>query len=175
MFSKTALSIALSSGLWIPVSLPAQMGMVSSVPFWPNGGDTSQLPKGQHIFFDLHAAEYVVYYAADSAAGQVQPAMFRFGAHSLVQPEVTVAVASADDGRFHYMYQVENGAHARQSIQKIIILDYSDSSPRSAGGNWTAHVEVHKERDLGTSAMSASAIEWISNSAAPSIARGSAK
>lgn len=116
-----------------------------------------------------------MYYAPDSAAGQVQPTMLRFGAHSFVDPEVESTVTSAGDGHFHYMYRVGNGAHARQPIRKISILDYSDSSPRSEGANWTAHVEQHKERDLGTPSMSASVIEWTSSAAAPSIAPGSAR
>jgi hypothetical protein len=125
------------------------------------------------VFYDPHSAEYVVYYAPDSAGEQsVQPTMLRFGTHSLVDPKVTFAVAPTGDGRFHYTYKVENGAHARQSIRRINILDYSDSSPQGSRANWSTHVEKHNERDLGTPAMSASAIEWTSNSAAPSIAPG---
>ena len=148
---------------------------LSPVPFWPQGGDTSQLPKGKYVFYDPHSAEYVVSYATDSAGGQsVQPTVLRFGTHSLVDPEVTFTVTPAGDGHFHYMYKVENGARARQSIRKISILDYSDSAPLGSGPNWSVHVEPHNERDIATPAISASAIEWTSNSAAPSIAPGSA-
>lgn len=169
--SFTLLSLVLAFGL----DALAQGVALSPVPIWPRDGDTSQLSKGQHVFLDLHSAEYVVYYTPDSASGQAaQPATLRFGTHSFVDPEVTFAVAPTGDGHFHYMYKVENGARARQSIGKISLLDYSDSNPRGASGNWTAHVEPHSERDLGTPAVSASAIEWTSSSAAPSIAPGSA-
>lgn len=168
-------TLVLTSGVWAQVPSKAVGVALSPVPFWPRDGDTSQLPKGKYVFYDPHSAEYVVYYAADSAGVQsVQPTVLRFGAHSLVDPEVTFAVAPTSDGRFHYTFKVENGAHARQSIRKISILDYSDSSPQGAGANWTAQVEPHNERELGTPAMSASAIEWTSNSAAPSIAPGNA-
>ncbi len=175
MFSKTALAIALASGIWAQAHVAAQMVLLSPVPIWPRDGDTSQLPKGRYVFYDPPSAEYVVYYAPDSADGQfVQPTILRFGTHSLVDAEVTFAVAPTSDGRFHYTYQVKNGAHARQSIRKISILDYSDSSPKGEGSNWTAHVEAHHERALATPAVSASMIEWTSNSAASSIARGNA-
>ena len=169
--SFALLSLVLAFGL----DVLAQGVALSPVPFWPQDGDTSHLPKGQYVFFDPHAGEVVVYYSPDSAnASPAQSAILRFGTHSLVEPQVIFAVAPTGDGRFHYTYKVENGAHARQSIGKINILDYSDSSPQGAGANWTAHVEPNSERDLGTPAVSASAIEWTANPTAPSIAPGSA-
>jgi hypothetical protein len=169
------LTIALGSSTWAQTPNGARSVVFSTVPFWPQNGDTSQLPKGQYVFYDPHPGEYVVYYAPESAdASPAQPTILRFGTHSLVDPDVTFAVAPTGDGRFHYTYKVENRAHARQSIRKISILDYSDGSPQGAGANWTVHAEQHSERDLGTPAVSASVIEWTSNSAAPSIAPGSA-
>jgi hypothetical protein len=162
------LALASSTGAQEPAKAPRLV--LSPVPLWPQDGNISQLPKGQFVFFDPHPAEYVVYYAPDSAG---KATVLRFGTHSFVDPEATFAVAPGGDGHFRYTYKVGNGAHARQSIGKIDILDYSDSSPHLAGANWTAHVEPHKERDLGTPAVSASAIEWTSNPAAPSIAPGS--
>lgn len=171
----TLLVLALASA--IGAQEPAKISQValSPVPLWPQHGDTSQLPKGQHVFFDPLSAEYVVYYTPDSAGGQyAQPTVLRFGTHSLVDPEVTFTVAPTGDGHLHYMYKVENGAHARQSIRKISMRDYADRDPQAASANWTAHVERHNERDLATLAVSASVIEWTSNAAAPSIAPASA-
>ncbi len=174
LFSTAFLTIALGSSTWAQAPGGPRVAL-SPVPLWPQNGDTSQLPKGQYVFYDPHAGEYVVYYAPESAdASPAQPTILRFGTHSLVDPEVTFTVAPTGDGRFHYAYRVENGMHARQSIRKITILDYSDGSPQGAGANWTVQVEPHNERDLGTPAVSASAIEWTSNSAAPSMAPGSA-
>jgi len=173
-FTLALLTILITSGVRAQAPVVTGVGL-SSVPLWPQNGDTSQPPKGQYVFYDPHSAEYVVYYAPEVAGGSsAQPTVLRFGTHSLVDPEVVFAVAPTGDGRFHYTYKVENGTHARQPIGRISILDYSDSSPQGAGAKWTAHVEPHKERDLGTPAVSASAIEWQSNSAAPSIAPGSA-
>jgi len=164
-----------TSGVWAQTPARAVGVTLSPVPIWPQDGDTSKLPKGQYVFYDPPSAEYVVYYAPDSAGEQsVQPTILRFGTHSLVDPEVTFEVAPTGDGRFHYTYKVENGAHARQSIRKISILDYSDSSPQGAGAKWTAHVEPHNERDLATPAVSASAIELTPNSASSSITPGNA-
>jgi hypothetical protein len=169
------LAITLTSGGWAQAPGRAVGVALSPVPIWPKDGDISQLPKGQYVFYDLHTVEYVVYYAPDSKDVQsVQPTVLRFGTHSLVDPEVSSAVTTTGDGRFHYTYKVENKAHARQSIRKISLPDYSDSSPRGAGANWTAHVEPHNERDLTTPTVSVSAIEWTSNSASPSIAPGNA-
>ncbi len=170
------LSLSLSLEAWSQASTAARPQMfLSPVPLWPQNGDTSQLPKGRYVFYDPPSAEYVVYYTKSLADGtSPEPTILRFGTHTLVDPEVTFTVASSGDGRFHYTYKVENGAHARQKIQKISILDYSDSSPQGAGANWTIHVEPHSERDLGTPTVSASVIEWMSNSAAPLIAPASA-
>jgi hypothetical protein len=111
MFFKTALAIALASGIWAQAPVAAQMAMLSPVPLWPGDGDTSQLPKGQHVFYDPPSAEYVVYYIPDSAdASPAQPTMLRFGSHSLVNPEVTFTVASTSDRSLHYTYDVANGA-----------------------------------------------------------------
>lgn len=168
------LTIALGSGAWAQAPGGIRVAL-SPVPLWPQNGDTSQLPKGQYVFYDPHPGEYVVYYAPEGAdASSAQPTILRFGTHSLVDPEVTFTVAPTGDGRFHYAYKVENGMHARQSIAKMTILDYSDGSPRGAGANWTVHAEKRSERDLGTPAVSASAIEWTSNSIAPAVAPGSA-
>ncbi len=165
---------ALGSGMWAQAPGGPRVAL-SSVPLWPQNGDTSQLPKGQYVFYDPHSGEYVVYYAPESTdASPTQPTILRFGTHSLVDPDVTFTVASTGNGRLHYTYKVENGAHARQSIRSITILDYSDSSPQALGANWTVQVEPHNERDLGTPAVSASVTEWTSNSSAPSIAPGSA-
>jgi hypothetical protein len=173
-FTLAFLTILIASGVRAQTVVTGGVGL-SPVPFWPQNGYTSQLPKGQYVFYDPHSAEYVVYYAPEAAGGSyAEPTVLRFGTHSLVDPEVVFAVAPTGDGRFHYTYKVKNGAHARQSIGRISILDYSDSSPQGAGAKWTAHVEPHNERDLGTPAVSASAIEWQPNSAAPSIAPGSA-
>jgi hypothetical protein len=174
LFATAFLTIALGSSVWAQAPGEPRVAL-SPVPLWPQNGDTSQLPKGQYVFYDPHPGEYVVYYAPESAdASSAQPTILRFGTHSLVDPNVTFTVASTGNGRFHYTYNVENGTHARQSIRKVSVLDYSDSSPQGAGANWTVQVEPHNERDLGTPAVSASAIEWTSNSAAPSIAPGSA-
>jgi len=175
LFTTAFLTIALGSSSTWAQSPGGTRVALSPVPLWPQNGDTSQLPKGQYVFYDPHPGEYVVYYAPESAdASPAQPTILRFGTHSLVDPQVTSTVAPTGDGRVHYAYKAENGAHARQSIRKMSILDYSDSNPQGAGANWTVHVEQHNERDLGTAAVSASAIEWTSNSAALSIAPGSA-
>lgn len=172
---RAALMMLVMASAWAQEPVKISRVALSPVPLWPQDGDTSQLPKGQHVFFDPPSAEYVVYYPPDSAGGQsAQFTILRFGTHSLVDPEVTFTVAPTDNGHFHYMYKVENGATARQSIRKISIRDYSDSAPQTAGANWTAHVERHNERDFATLAVSASAIEWQSNSAAQSIAPASA-
>jgi hypothetical protein len=172
---RAALMMLVMASAWAQEPVKISRVALSPVPLWPQDGDTSQLPKGQHVFFDPPSAEYVVYYTPDSAGGQsAQFTILRFGTHSLVDPEVTFTVAPTDNGHFHYMYKVENGATARQSIRKISIRDYSDSAPQTAGANWTAHIERHNERDFATLAVSASAIEWQSNSAAQSIAPASA-
>ena len=174
LFTTAFLTIALGSSSWAQTPGGTRVAL-SPVPLWPQNGDTSQLPKGQYVFYDPHPGEYVVCYAPESAdASSAQPTILRFGTHSLVDPEVTSTVAPTGNGRFHYAYRVENGTHARQSIRRIAILDYSDGSPQGAGANWTVHAEQHSERDLGTPAVSASAIDWTSNSSAPSIAPGSA-
>ncbi len=149
LFTTAFLTIALGSSTWAQAPSGTRVAL-SPVPLWPQNGDTSQLPKGQYVFYDPHAGEYVVYYAPESAdASSVQPTILRFGTHSLVDPEVTFTVAPSGDGRFHYAYKVENGAHARQSIGKIRILDYSDSSPKGSGAYWTTHVEPHSEGGHG--------------------------
>jgi hypothetical protein len=100
MISKTAfLLIALAFGIWAQAPAPAQMAMLSSVPLWPQNGDTSQLPKEQYVFYDPPSAEYVVYYTPDSAgASPAQPTVLRFGGHSLVNPDVTFKMTSTNDG-----------------------------------------------------------------------------
>ena len=174
MFSKTALlAIALASGIWAQ-AVAAQVVMLSPVPLWPRDGDTSQLPKGQYVFYDQPSAEYVVYYTPDSAgASPAQPIVLRFGSHSLVNPDVTFKVASGNDGSLHYTYDVANGSRARQSIQKIGLITFSDSSPRASRLNWTAHATQHSERDLDTPTTGGAVIDWTPVNADLSIAHGS--
>ena len=174
MFSKTALAIALVSAIWAQAAGAAQMAMLSPVPLWPRDGDTSQLPKGQHVFYDPPSAEYVVYYTPDSAGGSpAQPTVLRFGGHSLVNPDVTFRVVSASDGSLHYTYDVANGGRARQSIQKVGLVTFSDGSPRASRLNWTASVTQHNERDLDTPTTGGAVIDWTPMNAALSIAPGS--
>jgi hypothetical protein len=171
MFSKTAfLTIALASGMWAQ----AQVASLSSVPLWPQDGNTSQLTKGQYVFYDPPSAEYVVYYTPDSAGrSPAQTTVLRFGGHSLVNPDVTFKVASASDGSIHYTYDVANGGRARQSIQKVGLVTFSDSSPRASRLNWTANVSQHSERDLDTPTTGGAVIDWTPINAALSIAPGS--
>lgn len=171
MFSKTVfLTIALASGMWAQ----AQVASLSSVPLWPQDGNTSQLPKGQYVFYDPPSAEYVVYYTPDSPGGSpAQTTVLRFGGHSLVNPDVTFKVASASDGSLHYTYDVANGGRARQSIQKVGLVTFSDSSPRASRLNWTANVTQHSERDLDTPTTGGAVIDWTPINAALSIAPGS--
>jgi hypothetical protein len=174
MFSKTALAIALASGIWTHAPVAAQVASLSPVPLWPRDGDTFQLPKGQYVFYDPPSAEYVVYYTPDSAgASTAQPTVLRFGSHAFVDPVVTFKVASAIDGSFHYTYDVANGSRARQSIQKVGLVTFSDSSPRASRLNWTANVTQHSERDLDTPTTGGAVIDWTSINAGLSIAPGS--
>lgn len=174
-FMIALLAIVLAPGIEAQAPAGGTRIALSPVPIWPQDGDTSQLPKGQYVFYDPPSGEYVVYFAQDGAgATSAQPTVLRFGGHALVDPEVTFVVASASDGSIHYKYDVANGSRARQSIQKMSILVFSDSSPRASRGNWVANVAPHSIREFASPTMGGASIDWTSNNAALSIAPGSA-
>jgi hypothetical protein len=173
-FTVAFLALILTSG--VRAQTPARkVGVaLSPVPIWPRDGNTSQLPKGQYVFYDPSSAEYVVYCTRDSAGGSpAQPTILRFGSHSLVNPDVMFNVAPVSDGNLRYTYDVANGDRARQSIQKVGLVTFSDSSPRASRLNWTAHATQHRERDLDTSTTGGAVIDWTQTNAALSIAPGS--
>lgn len=175
VFTIALLTLALVSGLEAQTPAVAPALALSPVPLWPRDGDTSQLPKGQYVFYDPPAAEYVVYYAGNSAGvPSAQPTILRFGSHALVDPDVTLAVASNSDGSFHYTYSVANGSRARQPIQEIGVFVFYDRSPRGSHPTWTAKVVPQNFRDLATPGTSQASIEWTTNAAARAIAPGSA-
>ena len=174
VFLILLLTIALAS----PIAAQAPAGTISAAlipaPLWPRDGDTSRLPKGQYVFYDPPAGEYVVYYSPDSGnTTSTQPTVLRFGTHALVAPNVMSKVSPTGDGTFHYTYDISNGAHARQSIQKVRLVTFSDSSPKASRLNWTANVTQHNERDLATPTTGGAVIDWTSNNATLSVAPGS--
>jgi hypothetical protein len=123
----------------------------------------------------LSAGEYVVYYTPETTgASPGQPTILRFGTHTLVYPDVTSKIAPTGDGTIHYTYDVTNGPHARQSVQKVRLVTFSDSSPRASRLNWTANVTQHNERDLDTPTTGGAVIDWTANNANLSIAPGTA-
>jgi hypothetical protein len=89
-----------------------------------------------------------------------------------VDPEVTFKIAPTDDGSFHYTYDVVNSSHARQSIQKVRLVTFSDSSPRASRLKWAANVTQHSERDLDTPTAGGAVIDWTSTNASLLIAPG---
>ncbi|HXE11295.1 MAG TPA: hypothetical protein VN633_04195 [Bryobacteraceae bacterium] len=150
------------------------MARFSPVPLWPQNGDTTQLPKGQYVFYDPPAGEYVIYYTASTGTSQAeQPTLLRFGTHSLVSPQMNVTVASTGSGTFQYIYDISNRSDAKQPIQKISMLVYSDSSPHAAQTSWSSTVGSSGVRDLAAPAATASAIDWTPNIASQSISPGS--
>lgn len=174
LFATAFLTIALASSTWAQAPGGRRVAL-SPVPLWPQNGDTSQLPKGQYVFYDPHAGEYVVYYAPDSADGRsVYPTTLRFGTHSLVDPDVTSTVSANSDGSLHYSYIVANGKYARQPIQKIGLSVFDDANPKATHASWTMNEKAQNIYDLGTPAKSMAAIEWTTNSAAGPIAAGAA-
>lgn len=174
MLLKT-ISISLSFVSILGAQVPAikTAASLSPVPLWPQNGDTARLPKGQYVFYDPPSGEYVVYYAGNTTDGPVaQPTLLRFGAHALVDPAIKFTVASTGNGIFQYTYDVSNGSHARQSIQKIRMLIYSDSTPRMSQANWTGNVGSSKTHDVAAPTMTAATIDWAPNPTSQPIAPG---
>ena len=146
---------------------------LSPVPLWPQDGDTSRLPKGQYVFYDPPAGEYVISYAVDAGNMQSsQPTLLRFGTHNLIDPEVSFTAASGSNESFHYTYGVANGARARQSIQKVGIIVYFDGNPRAWHASWISSLGTGPLHDLATSNVTTATINWEPNTAAQSIAPG---
>lgn len=175
LLKTTLLTFAFLSALGAQVPGIKIVARFSPVPLWPQNGDTSQLPKGQYVFYDPPAGEYVIYYTGSIGASQSeQPQILRFGTHSLVGPQMNVTVSSTGGGTFRYTYDVSNRSDARQPIQKISMLVYSDSSPHAAQTSWTGTVGLSSVRDgLVTPAATVSIIDWAPNIASQSIAPGS--
>jgi hypothetical protein len=174
MFLKT-ISIALAFMSILGAQVPGikTVASLSPVPLWPQDGDITRLPKGQYVFYDPPSGEYVVYYAGNTTNSQsAQPTLLRFGTHALVDPKTEFAVASTDNGAFRYTYNISNGSNARQAIQRMSMLIYSDSTPRTSQATWTANVGSSTVRDIAAPTMSAATIDWTPNASSQSIAPG---
>ena len=143
LFTTIFLTIALYSSVWAQTTAGSAHLGVSAVPFWPANGDTSQLPKGQYVFYDPPAGEYVVSCVPGPTGGQTAyPITMRFGTHSLVAPDVTSAVTANSDGTLHYSYTVANGKYARQPIQELTLSVFDDATPKGTHANWTTSAKA---------------------------------
>jgi hypothetical protein len=142
---------------------------LSPVPIWPKNEDVSSFP-GHYVFLDLRSAAYVVSYVSPETNQKVT---VRFGAHSLVDPSVTVHITAASKNALHYEYQVANGPHAPQSIQKVTLLvPAEDSGARAQHPSWTAARSSSVVHTMVAPGSGFTPVEW-SAKAGQAIAPGS--
>ncbi len=137
---------------------------LSSVPLWPQNEDTSQLPKGHYVFYDLRAGEYVAYYPSNFDAPDTSDRItLRFGTHSLVDPQITSRISAGTGGAFRYTYVVANGPQARQPIRKLILsIPAEDQSAQFETGTWKTSRADEQIRDIASPLTALTQVEWSS-------------
>lgn len=167
--SRIATAILSLASLALPLLAQTHAVGISPVPIWPKSGDVTAYP-GHYVFLDLRSAAYVVTYLSPGSNERVT---VRFGAHSFVDPAVTVHIAGAANSQLHYSYQVANGPYARQPIQKVsLLLPAEDTGAQAQHPAWKTNRVSSTMRTAVAPGTAFAPVEWA-GTAAQAIAPGS--
>ncbi len=136
------------------------------VPAWPANGIVDASLKDRYVFVDLAKNEYVIAYPENlgTDAFATNPGRMKITRYELlrnVAPQVSVAIAASNSGRYRYAYTVANGATATQSIDTFVVAlsDRSSTDTVKQPDGWFGIVQKRRAFKLKNP-------EWIKGSAA---------
>ena len=147
MFFKTALAIALASGIWAPAPIAvtpfAQSSPPPPIPIWSGEGSVPTGYGNRKVFLSPDRHSVIILWPNPDGTETKR----RFSLHNEIDPNLRVHIEATRSG-FRYTYHLENGKQSKDSLNSFNLAIYPDPEVQVGGDSWKggATIPTMKER-----------------------------
>jgi hypothetical protein len=145
MISKTALAIALASGIWAPApgaTTPFAQG-IPPIPIWSGEGSVPAGSGNRKVFLSPDQHSVIILWPNPDGTETKR----RFNLHNEIDPNLRVHIEDTLSG-FRYTYHLENGKRAKDSLTMFTLAIYPDPEAQAGADSWKGGtmIPILKER-----------------------------